>query len=62
MLHLQHCQECGAEVPNGTGVEHGSAQHRMCDHCGVANSEACGDWCNESIAAFRRINPNPATC
>lgn len=32
-----------------------------CDHCLVAMSESCGDWWNETIAAFRRLNPDPST-
>ena len=31
-----------------------------CDHCLVALSESCGDWWPESIAAFRRLHPDPS--
>ena len=35
---------------------------QVCDPCLVANAEACGDWCNDSIAAHRRMHDAPITC
>lgn len=34
----------------------------FCDRCLVTNANDCGDWDNESIAAFHRINNTPTTC
>lgn len=34
----------------------------VCDQCLVAHAASCGEWSTESIAAARRLNPDPATC
>lgn len=51
------CEHCGAEVT------HEMPGHvHLCDRCAVANAHACGDWDEQSTAAFRRLNPCPITC
>lgn len=45
------CDWCNAEC-----------EAEVCDPCFVANAEACGDWDEESIAAQRRLTPDPSTC
>lgn len=34
----------------------------VCDACLVAHAHECGEWSSESIAASRRLNPDPSTC
>ena len=31
---------------------------QVCDHCLVANALRCGDWDEEEVAAFQRLNPH----
>ena len=51
------CEHCGAEVT------HEMPGHvHLCDPCAVANALACGDWDEQSTAAFRRLNHCPITC
>lgn len=51
------CEHCGAEVT------HEMPGHvHLCDPCAVRNAEDCGDWDAQALSAFRRLNPDPATC
>ena len=51
------CEHCGAEVEHPV-----TGYVDLCDLCAVANAHACGDWDEQSTAAFRRLHPDPATC
>lgn len=52
------CAWCEAETDNGLS-DHGDI---VCDACLVKNAQECGEWSSESIAASRRLTPDPSTC
>ena len=58
----EFCASCGAADPSHL-TDMGSARHReyWCDQCLVGNSENCGDWTDESVAAQQRLMPNNST-
>ena len=51
------CEHCGAEVDHPI-----PGYVDLCDKCAVRNAEDCGDWDAQALSAFRRLNPDPATC
>jgi hypothetical protein len=57
----EFCAICGVADPRHL-TNMGSARHpeEWCDTCLVENSENCGDWTDESVAAQQRLMPiNP---
>jgi len=59
----EFCAICGVADPKHL-TNMGSARHpeEWCDTCLVENSENCGDWTDESVAAQQRLMPiNPTT-